>query len=414
MWWVLFASVALLLLVGIDAYVLRWWARLVQHRRWSPWLARVGWGVGAVMAGLLVLFWVSRRWSEPALTPLTGGLYAVLTLWYLPKVLLLPFLLVSDAVAAVWRRFRVRERSVPAHPGRRQFVTVMGLGAATLPFLVVGKSMVQTTYRARVFRVELPVPNLPAGLEGMRIVQLSDLHAGSFSSDRFFWQVVEQVQELEPELIVLTGDYVNFHPDELQRLEVPLRQLRARLGVYGCLGNHDHYMSSQQHRQLLQRLERMGVEVLVNENRVLSRGGARLQLAGTDNTGAGQRFARLEQALEGLDPAEPIVLLFHDPRFWEQEVVGKAPVAVGLCGHTHGGQIGISWGGLEWSLAQVVYRYWAGLYRVGEQVLYVNRGLGFVGPAVRMGIPPEITLLTLRRMNPAAPSSAEPQNGQKA
>ncbi len=393
--WALVVAIIVLVQIGVDAYALWYWRRWVRRRGWSPWLYRVAWGIGIGMALLLPVFLASRHWGAPGLTGLTGALYAALTLWYVPKLLLFPVLLVGELAGLVRRS--VGTSSPNPDPQRRRLLTVAGLGIAAVPFVAVSHGMVRTTYRPRLFTVELPIAGLPPGLEGLRLVQLSDLHAGSFRAEDFFWHVLERVQEVQPDLIVLTGDFVNFHPDELRVAEAPLRSLRAPLGVYGCLGNHDHYMTPAQHRALRNRLEHIGIDVLVNENRVLFRGGARLQLAGTDNTGAGQHFADLERALAGLSAAEPTVLLFHDPRFWEQEVEAKAPVLLGLCGHTHGGQLGVRLAGHEWGIAQLVYRYWAGLYRIGTQWLYVNRGLGFVGPAVRMGIPPEITLLEFRR-----------------
>ncbi len=399
MHWVLFFSIIALLQAGVDAYVLLHWMRWVRRRGWSRWLYRVAWGIGAGMFVLSLVFWIERRLGEPGLTGLTSILYAGLTLWYFPKLLLLPVLLLRDIGTAVcrwWRRRSPKSLPIP-DVQRRRVLTAMGMGMMTLPFVAVSEGMARTTYRPRLFTVNIPIAGLPAELEGLRIVHLSDLHAGSFASDGIFWQTVEEVERIRPDVIVVTGDFVNFHPDELRIAEAALRRLSAPLGVYGCLGNHDHYMSSEQHRALRHRLERVGIDVLVNENRVLFHRGTRLQLAGTDNTGAGQRFADLERALTGLEPTGLTILLFHDPRFWEWEVEGKAPVTLGLCGHTHGGQIGLRFAGQEWSVAQLVYRYWAGIYRTGSQWLYVNRGLGFVGPAVRMGIPPEIALLVLQR-----------------
>jgi hypothetical protein len=398
--WLVFFAIVTLIQGGVDAYALWHWSRWVRRHGWSPWLYRLAWGIGAVMLVLGAVFWAYRRWEQPQLTPIAGVFYAALTLWYLPKLLLLPVLALGDLVALLKRWGQRRRQSLETtqpEPVRRQLLSVVGLGVAVLPFVSVANGMARTTYRPRLFTVEVPIAGLPPELDGLRIVQLSDFHAGSFTSDRFFWEVVERVESLQPALIVLTGDYVNFHPDELRLLRAPLRQMRAPLGVYGCLGNHDHYMTAAQHRHLRSYLESAGVDLLVNDNRRLQIGTARLWLAGTDNTGTGQRFADLERALAGVSATELVLLLFHDPRFWEWEVEGKAPVTLGLCGHTHGGQLGVRIAGVEWGLARLVYRYWAGLYRTGEQWLYVNRGLGFVGPAVRIGIPPEITLLTLRR-----------------
>jgi predicted MPP superfamily phosphohydrolase len=200
----------------------------------------------------------------------------------------------------------------------------------------------------------------------------------------------------KPDAITITGDFINAKPSELTVIERDLARLRAPEGVFASLGNHDHYNTDAEHSALIKAIRERGIDLLVNERRVLQAGSDRLIIAGTDNTGFKQRFARLEQALGDATTEDAVVLLAHDPTFWEREVVGS-PVGLMLSGHTHGGQVGVQLMGFEWSPAQYVYRQWAGLYAIGDQHLYVNRGIGTVGPPMRIGIPPEITILTLRR-----------------
>lgn len=204
------------------------------------------------------------------------------------------------------------------------------------------------------------------------------------------------IDGLNADLIVITGDFVNSKPGEMSIIARELAKLKAPEGVLASLGNHDHYNTPEQHRTLVKGIRELGIDLMVNEHRRVGNGDASIIIAGTDNTGFRQDFADLDLALQGVEPGEPTVLLAHDPTFWDKEVVRQRPVDLMLSGHTHGGQFGIQALGFEWSPAQYVYEQWAGLYRKGDQALYVNRGLGTVGPPIRIGVPPEITVFTLR------------------
>ncbi len=421
-------SVALLLL---DYYVFRNWRRFAEYRRWArrtlP-LYRISLWVMPLV--LPVYFAVSRWWEvEPKLVrALVLGFWA---LYYLPRGMIAVGLAVKDAVRFVnWLFAWFQERLLPAPPApayatapaphapptapavdlsdmkrypRRDFMQRVGWGAATLPFVVVGYGVFRTLYDFAVYRVDVPIAGLPRALDGLTVAQLSDLHAGSFFSPKPMHEAVELVRALKPDLITITGDFVNHDVGELPVILPALKQLDADLGVYACLGNHDHYAQT---RPLIDTIRESGVDLLVNEHRSLPIGGARLHVVGTDNTGFYQRFADLPLALDGLphDDRTATLLLAHDPTFWDTHVRPNHPeIDLMLCGHTHGGQFGIEAGPLRWSLARFAYPRWAGLYQEsapsarGRQFLYVNRGLGTVGPPLRLGIRPEITLLTLRR-----------------
>jgi predicted MPP superfamily phosphohydrolase len=237
----------------------------------------------------------------------------------------------------------------------------------------------------------------------MTIAQLSDLHAGSFFSKRPMEEAVATVQGLRPDAIMITGDFVNNDAREMSVITPSLQQLSADLGVYGCLGNHDHYARIE---DVIGQMRATPVDLLVNENRLLAIDGAKLDLIGVDNTGFYQHFADMPRALSSLDPESNAfrILLAHTPTYWDEYVRANHPdIDLMLSGHTHGGQIGFEIGPLRYSLARIAYPRWAGLYEEpradgeGKQLLYVNRGVGTVGPPLRLGIRPEITLLTLRK-----------------
>ena len=288
---------------------------------------------------------------------------------------------------------------------RRAFVERMGWTASAIPFVVTGYSVFRTLYDFKVHAVDIPLAHLPSELDGLTILQLSDLHAGSFFSERPMFDAVDIIKSLKPDIITITGDFVNNDDAELERILPALNALSAPLGVYGCLGNHDHYANTQ---AVADRLKQTPVRLLVNEHETISIDGVNLHVLGTDNTGFNQNYADLNKAKSGIQTqshGEDIkVLLAHDPTFWDAHVRPAHPdIDLMLCGHTHGGQVGLEVGPVRFSLARIAYSRWAGLYEENRpqdptgQFLYVNRGLGTVGPPIRFGVRPEITLLTLRK-----------------
>ncbi|MEX0601278.1 MAG: metallophosphoesterase, partial [Rhodothermales bacterium] len=290
---------------------------------------------------------------------------------------------------------------------RGEFLQRLGWSAAAMPFILTGYGVYRTVYDFAVRQVDVSVAGLPRAFEGLRIAQLSDLHAGSLFSERPMRDAVAIVNELRPDLIALTGDYVNHDTAEMARVLPAMHDMHAEVGIFGCLGNHDHYADTD---HLGAQLRETPVDLLVNTHRTLEVDGALLHVIGTDNTGFRQHYGDLPRAVEGIPAREGAdrenaqILLAHDPTFWDLEVrPDYADIDLMLCGHTHGGQFGFEFGPIRWSLAQLRYERWGGLYSEpradgrGSQFLYVNRGLGTVGPPLRLGIRPEITLLTLRR-----------------
>jgi predicted MPP superfamily phosphohydrolase len=409
----------------VDGYVYRNWRRFAIRRpraRWTLPVYRVLLGVMPLV--LPLYFSVSNWWSvEPkAVRFVVVGLWLT---WYVPKGLIALALVLKDAARfAVWLfawfkrqpalalddRAPEEERRAPLdltdmkRISRGEFLRQMGWTAASVPFVLVGYSVFRGLYDFDVTRVDVPIPGLPRAFDGLRVAQLSDLHAGSLFSAKPMEEAVDLVLAERPDLVAITGDYVNHDAAEASLILPALDRLRAPLGVFGSLGNHDHYADV---RDLARRVNATAVDLLVNDGRTLTVDGARLHVVGTDNTGFGQRHGDLDAAMRTLRPNgdDATILLAHDPTFWDNHVrpSGHA-VDLTLAGHTHGGQVGFELGPARWSLARVMYPRWAGLYGEprtpdgdGRQFLYVNRGLGTVGPPVRLGIRPEITILTLRR-----------------
>lgn len=407
----LFGAVLGTTLLLVDLYVLGHWTAFARRRHLNRWWYRVPWAVGAAMLVALVTMLVRRHIFR--MDGFDVSLLGFVSLWYLPKFGIAAVLLVRDAVfgvARLLRRLRPAATAAPAvaddaapqlpavaaEPSRRAFLGSAAWSISAVPFVLVGRGMWSTLYDFQTYRVELVLDRLPRALDGLRIAQISDVHAGSFPDHRPFEEVRRILDSEQVDLVVITGDFVNQRPGELSIISRELEKLHAPYGVMACLGNHDHYNTPEEHRQLQRALRSMGIDLLVNTNRRIGAEGSSLLIAGTDNTGFRQSFGRIDRALDGAGHQEPVVLLAHDPTFWDREIVGRHEVDLMLAGHTHGGQFGVQLLGFEWSPAQHVYKQWAGLYTKGQQRLYVNRGIGTVGPPMRIGIPPEITVFTLR------------------
>lgn len=271
-------------------------------------------------------------------------------------------------------------------PRGELFVTSYGLGLSLSAYGVWIRAR-----RARVQRIEIPVPELDPALDGYRIAQLSDLHVGSLLSKRSAAAWIRAANAEGADLVALTGDYVTsgvaFHED----IADLLGGLRATDAVVAVLGNHDYFGHGE---PLASLLRERGVLLLRNERHTVRRGaGASLEIAGADDTWT--RRADVDRAMRGWDGSRPLIALAHDPSLFPDFV--RHGAALVLSGHTHWGQLGVPFAAHRYNLARRVFRFSAGLYREGGSTLYVNPGLGTTGPPVRFGSPPEITVFILRR-----------------
>lgn len=403
--------------VLIDVYVYRNW------RRFAHWRPKFKWTLPVFLIGIFLMplvmptyAWLSRWWEvEPKL--MRQAIISLWAIWYIPKVPIVIGLLIKDIVAFSSRLFKPKSPTEPSPVGaditelpdltRRQFLQKVGWTSATVPFAVVGYGLMRDLYDFQVRHVEIAVPNLPQAFHGLRIAQISDLHAGSLFSERPMEHAVETINAQRPDLIMITGDFVNNDHREAPVILPAISRLSAELGVFAVRGNHDHYADVGRVSAMIRDA---GVNLLVNDARTLAIDGARLHIIGTDNTGFGQSHADLPAALRNTRPngEDARILMTHDPTFWDAAREIAPEIDLTLSGHTHGGQFGFELGPLRWSLARLVYQRWAGLYTEDSgtslQQLYINRGLATVGPPLRLGIRPEITILTLvRRELPTGP-----------
>ncbi len=292
--------------------------------------------------------------------------------------------------------------------GRFTFISQMALliGGLLTTGLVYG---LKNRYKYNVKRIKLGLKNLPDELKGLRVVQISDIHTGSFDDSAAVTEGINAIIREKPDLIVFTGDLVNDRADEVIPYISVFNQLKAPLGVYSVLGNHDYgdyysWSSDEEKKQNLEQLKQhhadMGWRLLVNEHVIIEQNKQQIALIGIENWGARgfTKYGDLKKAVAGLENSDvPVkILLSHDPSHWEAEVrKDYRDISLTLSGHTHGMQFGIDIPGFKWSPVQYIYKQWAGLYQQENQYLYVNRGFGFIGYHGRLGILPEITLIEL-------------------
>lgn len=290
---------------------------------------------------------------------------------------------------------------------RSQFMSWLGLAAGTTLFgtLLYG---FRNKYRYQVEQVALQFSKLPAAFKGLKLVHISDIHAGSFTDKQAVVRGIQKIMAQQPDLIIFSGDLVNDRAAEMESYVEVFRQLKAPLGVYSTLGNHDYgdyvrWESPEAKAANLEQLKKvhasLGWRLLMNEHVVIEKEGAQLALLGIENWSAKGRFPKYGDMASAYAGAEHIpfkMLISHDPSHWEAEVLSKYPdIALMMSGHTHGMQFGLEIPGLKWSPVQYMYKQWAGLYEQADQKLYVNRGFGFIGYPGRVGILPEITVMTL-------------------
>lgn len=395
----LFFVILTAILLSIDFYVLMKWKKFVKLRQWNKYFYIVPW-ILFVSFILLSIILAYRRLINPVADSTIYILNVLVGLWYLPKIPIFIVNLFKDIITLFFKFFsfifRKKAPSIVANTSRREFVRNASWSLASVPFLVYANGAMRTIRDTEIIRRDIPIWNLGKGFENFKIVQISDIHAGSFKNVNAFRETRWLISSLKPDMIALTGDFVNNDPRELDLILEDLSMFDARYGVFACLGNHDHYMTNEQHLELLSKLHTTGMKLLIDNNTFIDIMGDKLYIAGVDSISFGRRLGDFNKTMDGIPKSAPTILLAHDPTSWEEDIIEKTSADLTLSGHTHGGQFGFDFFGNEVSPASWVYNQWAGLYQHKDQFIYVNRGLGTVGPPVRVGINPEITVITLK------------------
>ena len=292
---------------------------------------------------------------------------------------------------------------------RSEFLMKTALVAASVPATALTWGILSGAHDYRVRRVKLAIKNLPRSFEGMTIAQISDIHSGSFFNKIAVKGGIELLLKQKPDLVFFTGDLVNDHATEVNDYVNLFDKIKAPLGVYSTLGNHDYgayagWPNPQAKKQNLDDVKQahkvLGYDLLTDDRRIIKLGGEKLAIIGVENISANESIfpnnGNLQRATVGTEDASVKLLLSHDPTHWDMEVNTQYPdIDVMFSGHTHGLQLGVTIGDKTYSPAQWQYKQWAGLYQKGDQQLYVNRGFGYLGFPGRVGMPPEITIFEL-------------------
>ncbi len=363
---------------------------------------------------IISLFYSLQKNNTPLYTYISG----IVLISYTAKILASVFILISDIIRLgkhIWRFAKYkRKRIIPVEKpnaiSRSKFLKKLSLltGSVVLSGMLVGRF--KWVFDFKIHRHSIPLNRLPNAFNGFKIVQLSDLHLGSWTNDNPLVELVTMVNDLKPDVIFFTGDLVNFSTQEAFKYESVLKSFKAKYGIYSILGNHDYgdyvnWESPQEKADNMQQLydfyQGLGWNLLRNNHAIIKKNKQKIAVLGVENWGDNPRFPQLgdvDKASEGIDPSLIKILLSHDPSHWDKVVSIKHPeIDLTLSGHTHGFQFGIEIPGFRWSPAQYLYKYWAGLYQQNTQYLNVNRGTGFLGYPGRIGILPEITELILAK-----------------
>lgn len=341
----------------------------------------------------------------------------VFSLIFIGKITFVPFLLIDDARRLnVWRKTSRKNQTVndeiltpPNAIPRSEFLLKAGLLAGAVPLAAIKVNMPKGLYDYHVRYQTLYLPNLPKAFDGIKLGQISDIHSGSFYNKKAVLGGVEMLLKEKPDLIFFTGDLVNGQASEMIDYQDIFTKVKAPLGVYSSLGNHDYgdygdwpnpLDKIKNHQDLILTHKNMGWDLLLNEHRRLKVDGEEIGILGIENWGEFSRFpkyGRMDLATKNTDDLPVKLLLSHDPSHWRAEVLPKYPqIDATFAGHTHGMQFGVRTETFQWSPIKYVYNEWAGHYQQGLQQLYVNVGYGFVGLYGRVGILPEITIFTLK------------------
>ncbi|MDZ7604897.1 MAG: metallophosphoesterase [Cyclobacteriaceae bacterium] len=380
---------------------------------WKKFFFVLFWGITAFSIISLVI--INTVDLEPISKNLRRFLMVVLVIIYFSKIFGVVTLLLDDIYnAGVWvyhKFFPLSEAQAPK-PGdmpRSKFIATTALAAMAVPVSAMGFGIISGAHNYRLRKRTVYLPNLPAAFDGIRIGQLSDIHTGSFFNRKAVHRGIELFMTEKPDVVFFTGDLVNDVATEVGEYKDILSRVKAPLGVYSTLGNHDYGdykgwsnpdLKRKNLADLIQVHHEMGWDILMNENRTLKVDGEEIAILGIENWGAGRfsKYGKLDEAYKGIEDKPVKLLLSHDPSHWDAQVRKEyEDIDMMFAGHTHGFQFGVEIANFKWSPSKYIYKQWADLYHEGNQYLYVNRGFGFLGYPGRIGIMPEVTIIELKK-----------------
>ena len=409
---IIFFTVLILFLIVLDLYI---WSAFKVNLSSHPLLKYVFWSV--TLLTIIFMYYPAIN-TNMTLYPgymvvIFGFIFTIISTKF---VMAIP-LIVDDIIRLfryLYKLIFVTQSTPTGHAiSRFEFLknTALTFGAILLSLLSYG--ILVGRYNFKKHFVTLGLESYPKACKPLRIIQLSDLHLGSFQNKVQLSKAVKLVNEEAPDLIFFTGDLVNNYPSEASPYVGILSQLTAKYGKFAVLGNHDYsdYIGldttspegqkkwNDNLNEIKDIFKTSGFDLLLNEHRTLSVSGVEINVVGVENWGEGRfsKYGDLDKAMANTKKSVPTFLLSHDPTHWHHKVLSHPQhIDLQMAGHTHGMQFGIEVGQFKWSPAKWRYKHWAGLYQKGKSYLYVNRGIGHIGYPGRVGIMPEITIVDVQ------------------
>lgn len=402
------------LFLVIDYYVYQ--AVLTVSKHWSPFwkqTIRYLFWLPTVLSGAGLVWWLfgdPYKYNPTVRTMIFTALVGT----YFSKIFAVLVLAVDDLQRGIkWLVKFFYKGAGSDLPGeaisRSEFLSKTALVVGSLPFGAMAYGIISGAHDYRVRRTTVYLPNLPKAFDGVKIGQISDIHSGSFFNRTAVKGGVEMFMKEKPDMIFFTGDMVNNETKEVNEYIEIFNKLKAPLGVYSVTGNHDYgdYVAwssvaakKKNFKDLIEAHRLLGFDLLMNQHRFVEVDGEKIAVLGIENWGAGRfaKYGKIDEAYKGSEEAPVKLLLSHDPSQWDAQVRPLyGDIDMAFAGHTHGFQFGVELGGVKWSPSQYAYKQWGGLYQQGSQYLYVNRGFGYLGYPGRIGMPPELTILELKR-----------------
>lgn len=386
-------------------YKVNVWFRIHKWVTRCYWLMDIGFIIFAIGWVLII-----RNSSWPDYVQYRNYFYitGAFMLIFLPKLIFLIFVLIDDIHKLVkWSLTKLqKENTEPSKVHNSPYVLNTGFMLSVLMFVWVLYGVSYGRFNFQVKEVVVEIKELPDSFDGYRIAQISDTHLGSFARKRPMERALRIIKEAQYDALVFTGDMVNNEAIEAEKFVAGFQNINPPDGMFSILGNHDmgdyrRWYTIEEKMANLEQLKQiqkeMGFRLLRNEHYFITRGPDSLMIVGIDNWGLPpfEQYGDLKKALGDYAGFSVKLLLSHDPSHWRAQVIPKTDIQLTLSGHTHAMQSGIDTPWFQWSPVSVKYPEWSGLYREGKQKLYVNRGLGFIGFPGRLGMNPEITLITL-------------------
>ncbi len=405
------AAITLLLDVyvffGLRTLVKGW--RSIQLKR----VVLLGYPFISVGVTILFLLGVGSYSTAKGMTPYHEWMLSLLLTFFITKLIFVIILLIGDLGRFFYGMgdFVIggkKKKNESFFPARRKFISEVAVLVAAVPFSGFLYAMFKGKYDYKLHKETLYFDDLPDAFDGFTITQISDIHSGSFDNTDAVQRGIDLAKSQKSDLFVFTGDLVNNAAWEIEPYLEHFSQLKAPYGQFSILGNHDYgdYIewSSEDEKaanlvKLKQHHKELGYRLLLDENVVLEKNGQKISLIGVQNWGRGFiQVGDLDKALNGVDKDAFKLLLSHDPTHWEEKVRNHpTKIHLTLAGHTHGAQFGVETAGLRWSPVQYRYYDWAGPAEQYGRQLYVNRGFGFLAFSGRLGIWPEVTVITLKK-----------------